>query len=222
MREWLAKFADKRRIIQRNSAGSARNQILMYPKTHLLIIFLLSFLSVTKSQVQDSSNLIEAEQNWFVSLNCGLQMSGIKDEDFISSNYSPLFNITFGKWLLPHLALQIGYKGFYFNYISDDIKHHYKYLYVEGVLNLNNAVQPERIDKSWSLLLHAGAGYFYNHVYGKSNLCISIGIQNNYQLTDQFQAALDISSIIGWDIYQGDEDILPGITLGVTYLFTSN
>ena len=54
--------------------------------------------------------------------------------------------------------------------------------------------------------MHAGAGYFYNHAYGKPNICENIGFQNNYQLTNQFQATIDISSIIGWDIYQGDED----------------
>ena len=194
----------------------------MFLKKYLFIFFILTFPTVTKSQVQDTLNLDKAEQSWFVAINYGFQMSGIKSEDFITSNYSPLFNITVGKWFLPYLALQIGYKGFYFNYIEDDIKHHYNYFYGEAVLNLNNAVQPERINQNWSLLLHAGAGYFYNHIYDKSNLCMNIGLQNNYQLTNQFQATLDISSIIGWDIYQGNEDILPGITVGLIYLFNSN
>ena len=194
----------------------------MFLKKYLFVFFILTFPTVTKSQVQDTLNLDKTEQNWFVSVNYGYQMSGIKDEDFVISNFTPLFNITVGKWFLPYLALQIGYKGFYFNYIGDDIKHHYNYFYGEAVLNLNNAVQPERINQSWSLLLHAGAGYFYNHIYGKSNLCVNIGLQNNYQITNQFQATLDISSIIGWDIYQGNEDILPGITVGLIYLFNSN
>ncbi|MBK9285083.1 MAG: hypothetical protein IPM51_12320 [Sphingobacteriaceae bacterium] len=162
---------------------------------------------------------ISAEQHWFVSLNAGMQMSGYKSEDFISSNYSPLFNFTAGKWLSPLLALQIGYKGFYFYSISDDLKHHYDYLYAEAALNLNNALNPERSNKDWSLLLHTGVGYFYNHLYGKPNTCVNIGFQNTYQIANQFQASLDVSSIIGWDIYQGDADILPGITLGVIYIF---
>ncbi len=99
------------------------------------------------------------------------------------------------------------------------VKHHYNYFYGEAVLNLNNVIRSERINQSWSLLLHTGVGYFYNHVYSRPNICANIGIQNTYQLTNQFQANLDISSIIGWDIYQGDEDILPGITFGVIYLF---
>ncbi len=191
----------------------------MPQKKYLIICFILSFLTVTKSQTQDTSYLIEAKLSWFVSVNYGYQMSGIKSEDFVKSNYSPLFNSTLGKWFGPYLALQIGYKGFYFNYIGDDVKHHYNYYYGEAVINLNNAVHPDRINTSWSLLLHTGVGYFYNHVYSRPNICANIGLQNNYQLTNHFQACLDISFIIGQDIYQGDEDILPGITFGVTYFF---
>lgn len=185
-------------------------------------------MTVTKSQVQDTSNFNVTKQIWFVSVNYGYQMSGIKSEDFVSSNYSPLFNINVGKWFSPYLALQIGYKGFYFNYIVDDVKHHYNFFYSEAVVNLNNVVQPKRVNmgnhpfgKNWSLLLHAGGGYFHNHVYRRSTICANVGLQNNFHLTNQFQANLDISFIIGWDIYQGDEDILPGITAGVTYLFNS-
>lgn len=191
----------------------------MHPKRYLSISLILLLLIVPNSQGQNKSNQNEAENSWFVSANYGYQMSGIKSEDFVSSNYTHLFNITFGKWFSSYLALQIGYKGFYFNYIRDDIKHHYNYYYGEAVINLNKAVQPKRINKSWSLLLHAGAGYFYNHVYDRANIYANIGVQNTYQLTDKFQATLDISSIIGWDIYQGDEDILPGISLGIIYLF---
>jgi len=185
---------------------------------YLFICFVLSLQTVTNSQVQHTT-LNKSEQNRFVSLNYGYQMSGIKDEDFVCSNYSPLFNMAIGKWFLPYLALQIGYKGFYFNYIGDDTKHHYNYYYAEAVVNLNNVVQPKRINKSWSLLPHAGAGYFYNHVYGRPNLCANIGLRNNYQLTNQLQATLDFTSIIGWDIYQGNEDILPGIAVGITCVF---
>ena len=191
----------------------------MHPKRYLSISLILLLLIVPNSQGQNKSNQNEAENSWFVSANYGYQMSGIKSEDFVSSNYTPLFNFTFGKWFSSYLALQIGFKGFYFNYIEDDIKHHYNYYYGEAVINLNNALKPKRINKSWSLLIHAGVGYFYNHVYDRANIYANIGVQNTYQLTDKFQATLDISSIIGWDIYQGDEDILPGISLGIIYLF---
>jgi len=157
--------------------------------------------------------------NWFVSSGIGYQMSGIKSEDFIRSNYSPLLQVTTGKWFTPYLALQIGYKGFYFNTISDDIKHHYSFYYGEAVLNLNQLITKQAETKKWSIYLHAGSGYFYNYNYGRPNICANLGIQNNYILTKNLLANFDIAAILGWDIYQGDEDILPGITIGITYLF---
>jgi hypothetical protein len=181
------------------------------------ILFILFLLTITKSPAQNISD--EEENTCFASANLGYQISGIKSEDFVSSNYSPLFNFTVGKWLSSYLALQIGSKGFYFNYIGDNIKHHYNYFYGEALINLHNIVQPKKTNKVWNLLIHAGAGYFYNYDYDKPNFCFNTGLQNNYQLSDQFQANLDISSIIGWDIYQGNLDILPGVTLGFTYSF---
>lgn len=188
-------------------------------KKILINIFILLILITSISFAENFSTIKKQDKNNYFSLNLGVQMSGIKDEDFISSNYSPLFNFTFGKWLTPYLALQIGYKGFYFNTIADDIKHHYNYYYGEAVINFNNFVNPNRVNKNWNILLHAGPGYFYNHVYGRASIHINIGIQNTFQLSDYFLATVDIASIVGWDIYQGDEDILPGITFGITYFF---
>jgi len=96
----------------------------MHPKRYLSISLILLLFIVPNSQGQNKSNQNEAENSWFVSANYGYQMSGIKNEDFVSSNYTPLFNFTLGKWFSSYLALQIGFKGFYFNYIEDDIKHH--------------------------------------------------------------------------------------------------
>lgn len=189
---------------------------------YFLIYFLLTFLVTTKSNAQISADAEEQESRYFISFNYGMQMSGIKDEDFVSSNYSPLFNITAGKWFTPYLALQIGYKGFYFNAIADDFKHHYNYLYTEAAINFNNFVDPDRENRIWNLLLHAGPGYFHNHVYRRASLHFNLGIQNTFQLTNHIHASLDIASIVGWDIYQGDEDILPGITIGLIYLFDIN
>jgi len=190
-------------------------------KNYLFICFLFVSIIDIKSQDQKSMDLNELNYPWFASLNYGFQMSGIKDEDFVSSNYTPLFILTIGKRISPLFAVQIGYKGFYFNYIEDDLKHHYNYYYIETFFNLNNAIDPGRLNKNWNLELHAGAGIFDNHLPGKMQGCINLGIQNSYFLSDRVQVNIDISSIIGWKIYQGDEDILPGITAGIIYLITN-
>lgn len=38
--------------------------------------------------------------------------------------------------LPPEIALQIGYKGYYFNAISDNDKHYYNFLYGEVLFNI--------------------------------------------------------------------------------------
>lgn len=188
----------------------------MITKKYLLIILVI-FLN--KSYAQDSSSTGHYGQTYYISLNIGSQMSGIKEEDFISSNYSPLYNISVGKWFNHQFAIQVGYKGLFYYTIADDIKHYYNFLYAEAVINFNNFVYPSRKNKIWNILLHTGPGFFYNHTYQRPNICLNIGVQNTFQLSDNFHASLDITSIVGWDIYQGDEDILPGVTVGLTYNF---
>ena len=185
----------------------------------LFIIISLINISDVSSQDLSSKYFSKNKKQWFFSAASGVQMSGIKDEDFIKSNYSPLIDFSVGKWFAPYLALQIGYKGFYFYTISDDIRHYYNYLYGEAIINFNNFVDPDRINRNWNLHLHGGPGYFYNHVYRKASLHINLGIQNTFRLTDHYHASIDISSIVGWGIYQGNEDILPGITVGAIYHF---
>lgn len=185
----------------------------------LFICATLSFLISPLSYSQNISKNNGTNSGYFVSINYGTQMSGIKDEDFITSNYSPLFNITTGIWFTPYLAMQIGYKGFYFNAIADEIKHQYNYFYSEVVINFNNFVHSDRRNKKWSILMHGGPGYFYNYVYGRASLHLNIGVQNTFQLTSHLHASIDIASIAGWDIYQGNTDILPGILFGLIYKF---
>ena len=158
------------------------------------------------------------ELKWFISADIGVQMSGIKSEDFINSNYSPLINIHAGKWLTPSFALQMGYKGWYFNTISDSIKHFYTFIYGEVIINPITLISKNKKPRTWSLFLHIGSGYFYNNEYNQPNICANFGITNNIRIIKNLLINIDISSIVGWDIYQGDADILPGLTVGITYL----
>ena len=53
----------------------------------------------------------------------------------------------------------------------------------------------------------------------KLNIHGIIGASNNFLITKGLNFKFDISAIIGWDIYQGDEDILPSISIGLVYVF---
>lgn len=157
--------------------------------------------------------------DWQVSLSFGTQMSGIKDEDFVASNYAPLLDVSFGKWFSPALALEIGYRGWYFNTISDDERHRYGYYNWGAILNVKALFHDYNETSKWLPNLHAGSGYFYNYYYERPNVCVDFGISNNFRLTKKLLAHLDLSAIVGWDIYQGDGDILPGLAVGVHYVF---
>jgi len=182
-----------------------------------LILFLLFVCSHCFAQQAEGKQLDDDRWNWYVEALGGVQMSGIKNEDFVGSNYTPLINIIAGKWIVPYLALQAGYKGHYFNYIEDTFEHRYNFYYGEALLNLHKLLQ--RQGRYWNVMLHAGGGYFYNYYYGKGNICANMGIKQSFRITKQWQVTFDISSVIGWDIYQGDEDILPGAAIGIMYLF---
>jgi hypothetical protein len=187
-------------------------------KLILIIAFLLGPFTCVP---QENRNLplIENGCEFFISASAGAQMSGIKSEDFVKSNYSPLLNVTAGRWFVPYLALQVGYKGYYFNTISDDLKRNYDFYYGEAALNVIELLAHNDTPMRWDVNVHAGAGYFYNHYYKRPNVCANMGLQQRYRITPRWYATFDISAIMGWDIYQGDEDILPGITFGMSFIF---
>ena len=182
----------------------------------LLICYRISAQDIEK-KFRNSNDL-----DWYLSINLGTQMSGIKNEDFIRSNYSPLFNIVAGKWFAPSIALQLGYRGWYFNTISDHIMHRFDYYFGEVVLNMNSLINVCNEQNKWNSFIQIGSGYFYNFNYRRPNICDIIEISNNYKLSSKLSANLSISAIMGWDIYQGDEDILPGISLGFRYTFNKH
>lgn len=181
-------------------------------------LFLILFSAAIYAQSENMEIQNASESDWFISAGFGVQMSGIKDEDFVSHNIAPLVNITAGKWFSPELALQIGYKGFYYNAIADDIKHNYTFIHGDALFNLHN-IFSNKSGRIWNLCVKAGAGYYYNYDYSRPNVCANLGVLNSFQLTKKMRAFIDASAIVGWDIYQGDEDILPGVAIGVTYLF---
>jgi hypothetical protein len=167
---------------------------------------------------QDQQN--DINKSWFISTSAGLQMSGIKSEDFISSNIAPALSISGGLWFTPEIAVQIGYQGPYFNTISDDDKHRYLYFFGEVCFNINEIINGKRNNNSkWSLIIHPGAGYFYNNYYDQPNIVSHIGVSNNLLVAKQFSVFFDVEAIMGWDIYQGDADILPRCLAGLVYIF---
>jgi len=178
------------------------------------ILFLASFcFGQTENQ-----NINFKKNNWFISSAYGVQISGIKSEDFVQSNVSPAFTLGIGKWISPEIALQIGYKGFYFHTIADDDKHNYNYIYGDVLFNLNSMVDMIiKKNRKWNFIFHPGGGYFYNRYYNRPNICANLGFLNSFSYKNDLNIFIDVSAIVAWDIYQGNEDILPSCSIGIIH-----
>jgi hypothetical protein len=185
-----------------------------------LIIFCLLISLPTFSQSKNKNLTFNFKNSFFVSTSVGIQISGIKKEDFIIDNVAPAFVIATGTWLTSQIGLKLSYQGPYFYYIADDDKHPYYFIFAEALLNASNIVNKQSYNKKkWSLILHSGPGYFYNNYFKQASLNINLGILNNIKLNEHFDLFTDVSFVVGWDIYQGDEDILPSFVFGVAHHF---
>ena len=189
---------------------------------HVKSIILKAFLCilyVNLSYAQENTVEDTNDRQWFVGLDYGLMMSGIKDEDFVSSNYSPVIRVFVGKWFNKSIGVKTGYQGTYFKTIADDIRHPYNFFYGELMFDVKNVFFDQKEKRFYRPVAHLGPGYFYNFVYRRGNIHGVLGMSNYFSFLKNLEVNFDVSAIIGWDIYQGDSDILPSISLGVSYNF---
>lgn len=156
----------------------------------------------------------------YISSSYGIQISGIKSEDFLISNVAPTIKLKSGIWFSNEIGLQIAYNGPYFYYIEDNDKHHYNFYHGEVILNINEIISYP--SGKVNFLTEIGAGYFYNKYYNRPNICMSLGLKSSFEMSKNYEVFLDFSSIMGWDIFQANEDILPQIGIGAIYNFRMN
>lgn len=185
-----------------------------------LKFFVFIFLSNSYLILSQDLDSVSFNKKWFASLDFGVQISGIKSEDFISSNYSPLIRLTGGKWLNDKIAIQVGYQGRYFNTIENLDKRFYNFYFLEGILDVKKILKIyNRKNAVYELIFHGGFGYFQNKYYNNSTIHGVLGASNNFLLANKIKLKIDIAAIIGWDMYQGDQDILPNLSFGLVYEF---
>ena len=77
-------------------------------------------------------------------------------------------------------------------------------------------------NEKWNFIFHPGGGYFYNHYYKRPNICANIGFLINRVFNETYNIFLDISAIMAWDIYQGNEDALPSLSIGIKMISSIN
>ena len=180
----------------------------------LLVLSLIFFSKMIKCQTIFGSD----GKNYFGS-GMGMQISGIRKVDYIRSNISPKINIFFGKEINNSLRIQIGYDGFYFKMIANSDKRHYNYwnLIVENqIINIKNSTKNSDLLKC---SLQIGGGLFQNKYFKRPNFCGEIGFTSTMKVTKNASLLLRVNSIMGWDLYQGDEDVINGVIMGVKYNF---
>ncbi len=185
----------------------------------LILFFILFGATLVNAQNNYNSSRNTINKKWFLNVDLGIQMSGIKSEDFVDSNYSSLQRISAGKWLNHTFGVRVGYQGRYFNTIDHFRRRYYDFYFVEGLIDIRNLFSKVKKERTYKLIGHIGGGYFFNHDYDRANIYSFLGLINSVSVSKNFNLTLDISAIAGWDIYQGDSDILPGLSLGVVYLF---
>jgi len=183
----------------------------------MITLRLVTISLMINSFCLSADSKFKLSKEWYFSIGMGSQMSGIKPEDFVQSNYSSLISISAGKDIDHVFGYELGMKGIYFYTISDTDKHYYSFIYLDVVINTNSLIKNYNLNRIWNLKLHGGPGFFYNFYYGKPNLCGNLGIQNSFKINQNLQVYFDINSIVGWDIYQGNEDILPGLLMGINF-----
>ena len=154
----------------------------------------------------------------FVGVDFGVQMSGIKPQDFVSSNYSNLVRINAGKWFNKYIGFNLGYQGRYFYTIADDVKHKYDFFSFDGLFDVKKLFSKNECDY-YHLVLRTGIGLFNNYFYSNSSFHFNLGLQNNFLLWDSISLKFDLGAIIGWDIYQGNQDIIPSFSVGLVKYF---
>tara|TARA_B100000965_G_scaffold196222_1_gene163896 strand:+ start:5166 stop:5726 length:561 start_codon:yes stop_codon:yes gene_type:complete len=182
--------------------------IIFFKKNLILIVFLY-ISNIYSNDFKKSS---------FLLLSNGFQISGIKKEDFIQSNISNTYNLSWGKWINNNMGYMIGYRGDYFKYINDEARHYYSFFYSD--ILLNKAIFSKKKYKELSSI-HLGFGYFYNKFNKNNIVCGNVGLINEFILNTRINAIINVSAIIGWDLYQNDEDILPSINFGIIYKYKS-
>jgi hypothetical protein len=60
-----------------------------------------------------------------------------------------------------------------------------------------------------------GGGLFDNKYYNRPNFVADVGLVSLIAIQNKTQLIFRINSILGWDLYQGDEDIIHAFTLGL-------
>lgn len=190
----------------------------MSKKGLFLSLLIITILTSNVIVAQDTKPLITPnKKSFFIEGYIGTQVSGIRKEDYVKTNFSPYIQISAGKILSQSISVNINFQGPYFNYIGDNHNHNYQFFGSELIISLSSLVN-HKYNGPWKIYLFTGPGVLFNNYLNKTNLCLSGGIINEYKI-NTFSLKIKISAIGGFKIYQHDKDILTNLSLGLCKYF---
>jgi hypothetical protein len=181
-----------------------------------VIILLISIIFKTKLF---SQGLFGVVGNNYFGGSIGFQMSGIRKEDFVSNNLGPNANFFIGKNLNDYFAVQAEIGGGYFRVIADNEKRYFSNINLRMERKLLQLKFKEPNFRSIRLAAQVGGGLFYNAFYRQPNFFGDLGVLCSCQINNKSWLIFQLNSIMGWDLYQGDSDIINGLNIGIKQHF---
>jgi hypothetical protein len=137
----------------------------------------------------------------------GIQLSGMKPEDFTKKNFTFYNNISITKNITSKYGIYVSLMGYSFSTISDYKKQNY--IFVNSGLNYKIGSR---------FRIEAGSGILNNSTYNTATVCLSYNLKFIIMETKFIDFLIYQGAIGGFRIYQTpphEKDILPN--LGLTF-----
>jgi hypothetical protein len=166
----------------------------------IILPILLSFFPRT-STGQINPNYLEFQ------VTNGIQLSGMKPEDFTKGNFTFYNNISIGKEITSNYGIHVGLTGYSFSTIADFIRQNYLFVNVGLSYKIGSRFRIE-----------AGTGILNNLTYNTATVCLNYNLKFMILETKFIDFLITQGAIGGFRIYQTppiEKDILPN--LGLTF-----
>lgn len=173
-------------------------------RNKLEIVFaLIGCFFVLNSNGQDLQNKCELQ------LTNGIQLSGMKPEDFTRNNFTYFNSLSIEKDITSKFQIYGGVTGYSFSTIRDFVIQKYSYFNV----GLGYKVGPK-------FRLKAGSGILTNYTYNTATICLNYSMLFRIIESKYVDFYLTQGAIMGFGMYQTppiEKDILPnfGFTLSM-------
>lgn len=173
----------------------------------IILPILFSFHALT-SLAQINPNYLEFQ------VTNGIQLSGMKPEDFTKGNFTYYNNISIEKEIASNYGIHVGLIGYRFSTIADYIRQNYIYVNAGIFYKFGSRFRIE-----------AGSGILNNSTYNTATVCLNYTLQFMIFETKFIDFYISQGAIGGFRIYQTppiEKDILPNLGLTFSVKFEPN